>query len=188
MRFKRISIIAPVITAAVMLFSCENNIQVVNALADPANLPTVSGDQVEIVYSDSARVKVKIVAPVLNGFHQGERSEYYEFPKGIHVYFYDDSLNVKAEVMAKYAIYTLEKKLWEARNNVVVINTRGERLNTEQLFWDENKKIIYSRIYSRITTPTGFHSGDNGFQANEDFSNWVFFGASGKINFEDETN
>ena len=188
MIFKKISIVALVVTCAAMLFSCENNIQVVNALTNPSTLPTVTATKAEIIYSDSAKVKVKIVAPEIEHFDQNPKDQYWEFPKGIHVYFYNDSLTVKAEVMAKYAIYHEVQKLWEARNDVVVINTKGEKLNTEQLFWDENKKIIYSKMYSRITTPTGFHSGDNGFKANEDFSDWTFFGASGKLNFEDETN
>jgi hypothetical protein len=42
---------------------------------------------------------------------------------------------------------TTDKELWEAKDSVVVINQAGEILNTEQLFWDERNKIIYSEQF-----------------------------------------
>jgi LPS export ABC transporter protein LptC len=147
----------------------------------------LSGKDVEILYSDSAKLKVRILAPELNRYQKSDNKPYLEFPKGIHVYFYNDSLKVNAEVYAKYAIYRENEKLWEARNDVVVVNTKGEKLNTEQLFWDEPKEKIYSHQYSRITRPNGEqHTGNKGFEANQDLSNWRMKGGRGNIVFRDE--
>lgn len=182
----KISIDAIIFFIAIMLFSCENDLEVVKSISNPDILPELSGVDVEILYSDSAKLKVKIITPVLNRYHKSDNKPYLEFPKGIHVYFYDDSLKVNAEVSSKYAIYKENEKLWEARNDVVVINTKGEKLNTEQLFWDENKEIIYSKQYSRITSSDGVHTGEKGFEAKQDLSNWRMKGGRGSIKFRDE--
>jgi LPS export ABC transporter protein LptC len=110
------------------------------------------------------------------------KEPYLKFPKGLHVYFYNDSLKVNAEVSSKYAIYKENKKLWEADNDVIVLNNKGEKLNTEQLFWDENKQIIYSDKYCKITRPDSLQQvGEKGMKAKQDFSSWQLLGASGMV-------
>jgi len=183
-----LSIVAIAIALATVLFSCENDIEVVNAITNLNIAPELSGTEVEILYSDSAKLKVRIVTPELKKFRKSDNKPYIEFPKGMHVYFYDDSMTVNAEVSARYAIYWEIPKLWEARNNVVVVNVKGDKLNTEQLFWDENKEIIYSEKYCKVTTPDGeVHIGHKGLTARQDFSNWKLLGASGSMKFRDET-
>jgi hypothetical protein len=106
----------------------------------------------------------------------------------MHVYFYDDSMAVNAEVSSRYAIYQETIKLWKATNDVVVVNVKGEKLNTELLFWDENKEIIYSTKYCKVTTPEGeVHEGHKGLTARQDFSNYKLLGASGSMKLRDET-
>jgi LPS export ABC transporter protein LptC len=167
--------------------SCENDIEVVNAISNPEKLPEVSGNEVEIFYSDSAMLKVRIVTKELNRFRKADAKPYIEFPKGMHVYFYDENKNVKAEVSARYAIYRESEKLWEAQNDVVVVNVEQDRLNTEQLFWDENKQVIYTHKFAKVTKADGTISiGDKGLTARQDFTNYKFFGARGKLKFRDD--
>jgi len=172
----------------VLLFqSCENDLKVVKAFSDPEKGPDIAMFNFETIYSDSAKIKGKLTAPILDRYDSNNK-KYSEFPKGLHVYFYNDSMVVKAEIMAKYAINQDNTQLWEARNDVVVINSKGEKLNTEQLFWDQNKKIIYTKKYCRITTPDGNQSiGENGMEANENFEHWKLFGATGTMPIKNAT-
>jgi LPS export ABC transporter protein LptC len=166
---------------AITISSCENNLEVVKSFSKAENVPDMNGTNTEIIYSDSAKVKVRIVSTELEAYRH-VKEPYLKFPKGLHVYFYNDSLKVNAEVSAKFAVYQENKKLWEADNDVVVVNKKGEKLNTEQLFWDENKQIIYSGKYCRITTPDSLqHSGEHGMEAKQDFSEWKLLGASGTV-------
>jgi len=145
-------------------------------------VPELAGTDVEILYSDSAKLKVRVLTPLTNRFRKSDNKPYMEFPKGIHVYFYDDSMRVNAEVSSKYAIYRESTRIWEAKNNVVVVNVEGDKLNTEQLFWDENKKIIYTDQFSKVTKPNGeILIGRKGLTARQDFTNWRFIGASGTL-------
>ena len=67
-----------------------------------------------------------------------------------------------------------------ARNNVVVINEKGEKLNTEELVWDEEKELIYSNAFVKITTKDEIIMG-TGMTANQNFTNYVIKNISGII-------
>jgi LPS export ABC transporter protein LptC len=59
----------------------------------------------------------------------------------------------------------------EARNNVVVTNSKGETLNTEQLMWDERSEKLYSDVFVKITTPDQIIFGE-GFESNQNFTQY----------------
>jgi len=168
------------------IYSCENDIGVVKNITNPKIMPDLSGLTLETLYSDSAKLKVRVLAPEFDNY-ESTACPYTEFPKGIHTYFYGDSGNVVGEMTANYAIYNKSTDIWEARNNVIAYNPKGEKLNTEQLFWDVRKKIYYSKNYSKITSPDGSkHVGEGGFEAKQDFSNYKLFGSSGSLMFKNE--
>ncbi|MGC9342739.1 MAG: LPS export ABC transporter periplasmic protein LptC [Bacteroidales bacterium] len=169
-----------------LLIACENDIEKIKSLTDPTDLPDVSAKKVEIVYTDSSRLQMILEAPSIRRFSNVERP-YMEFPEGIYVRFYDDSLKVESEIMANYAIYFNEERLWEARGDVVANNIeKGEKLNTEELFWDENKEVIFSNSFSRIETEDGTFYGQEGFESNQRFSKWRLKGSRGTVNVKEE--
>jgi LPS export ABC transporter protein LptC len=169
-----------------ILNSCKNDIETINALTSDLNLPDLTGYNIEMSYTDSGVLKGKIFAPeVYQYIHKEE--PYYEFPQGIKVVFYDRSGNAKSFIQAKYAIYFDKKQLWEARNQVLAENPgAGEKLETEQMFWDQKEKRIYSDKFSKMTNPDGVFKGENGFEADEDLSNKLMKGYSGKLNVKDQ--
>jgi LPS export ABC transporter protein LptC len=161
--------------------SCENDIQKINSITDSGNLPDASGKNFESIYSDSSMVRVRIVGKEIRQFSDSKRP-YIEFPVGLTAYFYDDSLNIESIIKANYVIYYKEESLWEAKNNVEAKNFRtGEQLNTEHLFWDEEKKLIYSNTYSRIVNQDGTFYGQRGFEANQDLTWWKLKGTKGTV-------
>ena len=46
-----------------MLLACKNDIKEVNALAEREKRPDMTGENLELVYSDSARIKYRVLAP-----------------------------------------------------------------------------------------------------------------------------
>lgn len=171
-----------VVIMSMVFISCENDLEVVQAFVDPGKVPDATSENSEIMYYDSSMLKVRIESPVILRFTQ---LKYMEFPKGIHVQFYDSLKNVKAEVKSKYAVYKDKEDLWEARKDVVVISKDGKQLNTEQLFWDHTKKIIYSEKFCRISTATANLTG-NKFTASEDFSTYELSSVQGPLKVKDE--
>ncbi|MGI8892932.1 MAG: LPS export ABC transporter periplasmic protein LptC [Bacteroidia bacterium] len=163
------------------LASCEPDIQKVRLIADKEKFPLESGDNVELLYSDSARVKVKLTAGRMERYVGDE--PYIEMPKGVVVLFYSDSLTVKSSLTANYAVRYENRNIMEAKNDVVVVNEKGDILNTEHLIWDEKQAKIYSDEFVKITTKNEIIYG-NGFEANEDFTKYKIFNIKGTINLK----
>jgi LPS export ABC transporter protein LptC len=172
--------------ALLFLTGCENDIERINLLTDETVVPRVKGTNVKVIYSDSAKVKVQILAPSFQQFHDVE-TPYMEFPEGMEVYFYDDSMTIESEVRADYTIYYTQDRLWHATGNVVARRLdNGDALYTEELFWNEADKFIYSNTFTRIQNKDGTFYGKRGFESHQDLSNWKLKGTSGTVNVTDE--
>ncbi|MBS1647046.1 MAG: LPS export ABC transporter periplasmic protein LptC [Bacteroidetes bacterium] len=153
-------------------FSCQNDAKEIERVTKKDTLfPTESGKEVEIFYTDSGQVKVRIKASVMNNYTYNVKEHYTEMPKGLYVEFYNDKGEVKTTLKANYGIKYTESKKIEVKYHVVVTNINHEVLNTEQLFWDENTHKIYTQEFVKITTKKEVLQG-KGLEANEDFSEW----------------
>ena len=179
-------LLIPVLTGLLFISSCENEIEKINSLSGTNVFPEVSGKNFEIIHSDSGKVKVRILAPELHKYDLAEQP-YIEFPRGMKAYFYDDSLKIESVIEAGYVKYFQEEFLWEAKNNVEARNLKsGEQLNTEHLFWNQQKKTIYSNTNARIVTDEGTFYGEKGFEANQDLSKWKLKSSKGTVNVKNE--
>ena len=130
--------------------SCENDIEKVKIIASKNELPVESTINATLIYSDSAQLQVRLIAPQLDRF-LGERP-YIELPRGVELEFYDGDMKVSSRLTANYAISYEEEGIMEAKGNVILINEMGEQLNTEHLIWDEKTGKIHSEEFVKITT------------------------------------
>ncbi|MCX6291411.1 MAG: LPS export ABC transporter periplasmic protein LptC [Bacteroidetes bacterium] len=169
----------------ISLMACENDIEKVKLLGTRDQSPVQSSKNIKIIYSDSAKVKVEMTAPVMN--HYVVENPYLEMPKGLKANFYDESLNVKSRLTADYGIRYEKEQRMEARKNVVVVNEKGEQLNTEHLIWDEKKEKLLSDEFVKITRKDEIIYG-TGFEANEDFTKYKIFNIKGTISVNKEKN
>ena len=182
--FPKRSFIISIVLAVAMFMSCQNNIEVISSLTNINKLPSHTTINLETIYTDSAKIQLKIKSKLVKRFILEEGS-YLEFPKGLEVFFYDENEKIESQLSARYAIYHEADELWEAKDSVVVINANDEILNTEQLFWDENKKLIYTSKFVSITTTNEIIYGD-GLEANENFTNWKIMKPRGTFYLDHE--
>lgn len=178
-----LSFIVSALAGTMMLLSCKPDIESIKALTDRDSTPSMVAYNNEVIYTEGGVVVVKMTAPVTKHF-QFAQEPYTEFPEGISVYNFSAEKTVDSYLTAKYAIYYDKKKLWDARYNVVAMNKKGEILNTEQLFWDEQKKMIYSNDMVKITSADGTIFGE-GFEADDQLENIVIKKSSGIFYFEE---
>ena len=169
---------------------CQNDISIINSITAEDELPVESGKNVEYIYSDSAIIRAKITTPQLDRY-VGKKN-YMEMPKGMHVIFYNKEQEVETNLTADYGIGYDDgsgMNKMEAKRNVVVINEKGERLNTEHLIWDAVTKKIYTKEFVKITTKDEVLLGD-GLTADQDFSKYTILHPTGTIaiNENDSTN
>jgi LPS export ABC transporter protein LptC len=175
------------ITTLIHFGSCRNDIEQIKALSNYMKLPNQSIKNWEVQYTDSAKLLGIFKAPLMNRYLNKDGDPYYEFPAGIDVVFYNKEENPESRVTAGYAIYYDKKDLWEARDSVVARNLNSnEQLNTEQLFWNLDKKQIYSEVFTKITNTDGVFFGEKGFEANQDFTKYKLKGSSGTVNVKNE--
>ena len=172
-----------VLLGAIMLLACKNDIKEVNALAEREKRPDMTGENQELVYSDSARIKYRVLAPEYIKVNR-EKEKYEEFPKGIHVLSYDPAGKMIGSIKAKYAKKLEDEMLWEARNEVVIINAEGKKLETELLYWDMKKELIYSDRYVKLSADGQIIEGNNGFHSDQNLNHPVFENISGSIEVE----
>ncbi len=184
----RKSIIIPIIMGVVMLFSCENDIKKVKELTNAEELPVIHATDIETIYSDSAIVRLKITGPELKEFAETEdREAYIEFPQGLQAIFYNKSASVESSLDAEYAVFWKKKKQFEARTNVVVRNfTENQELFTEELFWDQEEKRIWSDKFVKIITEKGPTYGEDGFESDENFTKFRIKKSRGRMTVDEE--
>lgn len=149
--------------------SCENDIEQIKLITQKKNIPSESGKEIEILYSDSGIVKLQLISAQMD--HYPSDNPYLEMPKGVKVLFFDHAKNVKSTLTANYAIHWEGEKRMEAKRNVVVINEKGEQLNTEHLIWNEQTSKIYSDEFVKITTKDEIIFGQ-GFESNQNFTKY----------------
>ena len=63
----------------------------------------------------------------------------------------------------------------------------GKKVETEEIYWDQREKKIYSDKFSKVTNADGVFTGENGFEAQEDLSKLRMNGYSGRITVPDNT-
>ena len=73
------------LVSTLLLAGCENDIERINMLTDETKIPKVKGTNVNVIYSDSARVKVQVLAPSFQQFPDVEKP-YMEFPDSIQTF------------------------------------------------------------------------------------------------------
>jgi LPS export ABC transporter protein LptC len=158
--------------------SCENNEGEISRITERPNDPVEEIVGLQTIYSDSGTVKVLLEAPVMKKVLLPKPIT--ELPKGMKISFYDQNMNIISRMKSSYAIHYEQEHRWEARNNVEVVNVKGEKLNTEKLIWDERQNKLLSDNFVKITTDKEIIMG-NGFEADQDFSHYKIYNVTGHI-------
>ncbi len=158
--------------------SCENDQAEIKRITKVSTEPVEHIKGLEILYSDSGLVRVKVNSPELKKIVFPDPIT--EMPAGIHIQFYDENKKVTSELRSKYAIHYENESKWEAQKDVVVINEKGDQLNTEKLIWNEREEKLTSDEHVKITTAEEIIYG-KGFEANQDFSRYKIFNVKGRI-------
>jgi len=83
--------------------------------------------------------------------------------------------------MANYGKRKEYTRIMEAKGNVIVRNeVKKQQLNTEQLTWDENRRMIFTSEPVKITTLDKIVFG-KGLRSNESFSDYTILHVYGQM-------
>ena len=168
----------------VVLISCTNDPNLVQDFVSDKQQPIEQIKGAELLHTENGTVKVRLVASRIERF-QNIQPELI-FSNHLEVYFYNDSSQLQSILMADYASIDEEKKIMLAQNNVILISNDDKKLETNELFWDENKNKIYTDKKVKITTGKEVIYGE-GFTSTPDFKQYSITKIHGTFDFATPT-
>ena len=131
--------------------------------------------------SQNGVMKARLTSPFMLRHQADADSSYMEFPKTLHVDFYNDSVKIESILDALYARYREYERKVFLKDSVVVINIlKGDTLKTDELWWDQNKEEFYTDKPVRIFQPDKTIYGV-GMRAGQDFSWYDIYHITGIV-------
>jgi len=174
------------VSICLIAISCSDKLQEISNFTKTEEMAHITIHNLETKYLSAHKIKTRVNAPIAYKFEYID-IPYLEFPQGVEVIFYNDSLQEESKLTANYAIYYEKKKLWEARSNVRVSNVKGDLLMTEQLFGDENAEKIFSvKKVTIIEADSSVIVGKGGFESNTTFTIYRFLDVNGLVQLNEE--
>lgn len=89
-------------------------------------------------------------------------------------------MSIKSTLTAKTAVQYPDKGRIIARDSVVLTTVKKERLETEELIWDEKTAKVFTEKFVKVTKPGEVIYGF-GLEAEQDFSYWKITVPKGRI-------
>lgn len=177
---KTFRIAVSVMGTAILFFACQkNDIEKIKAFSSPQELPILEATNFETLSTDSGTVRFFLKAKRLLQF-ENDGKNYHEFPEGLLFIRYDENNRVVSSIKADYAIEFIKEEKWEAKNNVIVTNEKGDTLKTEHLILDESKGKIYTDEFVTIVSADKIMTG-TALTSDMDMLNWEIRDPKGVI-------
>ncbi|MBK7409380.1 MAG: LPS export ABC transporter periplasmic protein LptC [Saprospirales bacterium] len=163
--------------------SCKNDLASIQKVFPPESLNVEEIRNFEMLYSDSAKVRVRIKGPVM-WRHLDEKNPRQEFPEGIEVEFFDAYFRVTSRLTSRYAVRFEGENKIIVRDSVVWTGQNNEQLETEELIWEEQAKKVYTNRFVVVRRNEEIIWG-HGFESDQDFSRSRVKAIEGRIKVED---
>jgi len=154
-RLKQASFILPALLLSMLLLSaCENDLNKIKEIsAKYVSRPVDTTKGVDVIYSDSAIVKGRMIAPIMVHFDISDPINI--LPKGVKIIFYDYNAQESGNIVADSGVYhTVDQKV-EFYHHVVYTTKKGDTFKSDELIWDPTKKVMYSNKPVQIVMANG---------------------------------
>tara|TARA_Y100000766_G_scaffold198296_1_gene170626 strand:- start:80 stop:553 length:474 start_codon:yes stop_codon:yes gene_type:complete len=141
----------------------------VKEFVEQEKLPVEETEYAKIIVTDNGNLKVKASAHSIKRYDNTQPALILE--GDVKITFYDNSKIANSFLYSNYLEIDQENNVMIARDNVVLISKNSDKLETEQLTFDEKKEKIYTIQKVIITTKKEVIQGE-GFESNLDFSQY----------------
>ncbi|WP_300812025.1 LPS export ABC transporter periplasmic protein LptC [uncultured Bacteroides sp.] len=161
-----ITIVLGAVVMLLLLSSCSGGKKELGAaITERDSLPVMDTRGVTTLVSDSGVTRYRINTEEWLVFDRKNPS-YWAFEKGVYLEKFDSLFQVEASIKSDTAYYYDKQKLWKLIGNVHIQNLKGEKFDTDLLYWDQNKQKVYSDQFIRIEQPDRIITG-RGFESNQ---------------------
>jgi len=162
---------------SLFLFSCQEEI--------PADVtytgPVRETNNVTLLYSDSARLSVKMMTAREVVLASGDQL----YPQQVNLFFYDKTGRETSTLRADSGRFLPQQTIYKVKGNVVVHNkVKNETLLTDELTWNPQTKLIYTDKPIKINRATEQLQGV-GLTSSQDFSDYTIRQVTGTVTVKD---
>ena len=137
-------------------------------IGDGDSSPTMSTIDVETFISDSGYTRYHISTPLWMMYDEAAEP-FWRFPDGLEMQQYDLEMNPDATMICDSAVYFSRKRLWRLDGHVIMVNTLRDSFLSQQLFWDQVKRQVYTDSFIHIVRSDRIIEG-YGFESNENMT------------------
>ena len=170
---------AALLTGCFFMAACENDPLEIKKMTEKKTA-IEEARNVETFMSQDGKMKARLTAPYMLRYLAD--SPYVEFPRSLHVDFYNDTMAMESQVDALYGKYREWEKKVFLKDSVVVMNKlKGDTLRTSELWWDQQTEKFYTDKPVRIHTKDKIFRGEHGMEAAQNFEWWVLNKGSGTV-------
>lgn len=174
---------AALLTGCFFVFSCRGNTDdEIKAVTENKEL-LEEARNIEALLSQEGVVKAKLKSPLMlrHNAKNAVDTSFAEFPKKLHVDFFDSTAKIQSWLDAKYGKYFESQNKVYLRDSVITINVNGDTLKTDELWWDQQKEKFYTDKAYQLNTKTRRIHGPDGLEASQDFKEINFNNPAGVI-------
>lgn len=168
--------------ACAVLCSCENDLNEINRIFSEEDIGVEIAKDVEILYSDSAVVRVRMKGPTMKRYTELDESRE-EFPDGITVDFFEKNGSTTSWLSARKGVRYESKGQMIVQDSVVWESANKDRLETEELIWDEKTEKVYTNKFVVVRRPDEILYG-YGFESNQNFTHSKIRAIEGRLKVE----
>jgi LPS export ABC transporter protein LptC len=155
------NMVAVTAVIATILFSCKDDIPVASILTSE-DTPSQRVEGMTVIQFSRGITSYVVEAEAMERYSEAEKP-YDVFPSGIILKGYSAEGLLETKIRADYAKHINEKseqEIWEAYGNVVINNyVKGEKMETDTLFWNRLTQRIYTHTWVKLYTPDMFMQG-----------------------------
>ena len=162
-----ITIVLGTIVMLLLFPSCGGKKKITgNAITERDSMAVMQTSGVTTLISDSGVTRYRVNTEEWLVFDR-KKPSYWAFEKGVYLEQFDSIFHIEASIKADTAYYYDKERLWKLIGNVDIQNRKGERFNTELLYWNEATQKVYSDKFIRIQQPDRIITG-HGFDRSEE--------------------
>lgn len=156
---------------AIALFACESNYKQARQLSFSDEGPVAEAKGINLKYTDSGKIVSHLIGAKAFDY-SNQKFPYQEFIEGVEVYFWDEK-GEQTKVTSDIAYRYTDMNLVDLRDNVVIITSDSVELYAEQLYWNQQKKWLFTDKPYTIKFKDGSFNQGSRFDSNEDFTNFL---------------
>jgi len=172
-----------------MISACQTKVStdIPAELLNDTKMQDMEATNFETFYSDSGVVKYHLQAPKLL-VYDDPKNRYNDFPDGFIMQRYDLNRKIISQMSGNHGKYFVNEKRWEASGNVVLVNSEGDTLKSEELKYNQVEDLIFSDQFVSIKKGDQIFFGNGGFKSDTQMTKWSFFKTTGQLYMKEGEN